>query len=551
MGKRVWLALWLIAALAISGIPASGRAAASLPPIVAQHWIIVEVRTGAVIAERSAREPVAMASLTKVMTAVVALERGDLEGPVRIVPEDLVGESSAGLTAGQVVTLRTLLYGLLLRSGNDAAMAIARAVGGSPDREDPAARQRLVTWMNEKAADLGLRQTMFRNPHGLDEPGHYSTAYDLAQLTRYALADPTFVEMFGSRDYEGEGFSWQHTNRLPLRYPGVIGGKTGWTDEAGLCLIEVAERAGKELIVVLLGSTFEAWYDDAATLLDYGWTRVDPLEDASDAQRLFDWWWRRTDDAVARGVSERSWVWGQPLGPLEWERYDDADGGRRLVRYYEKGRMELTHPEDVVDARWRVTGGRLAWELLSGWQQVGDRAYRWRGPSRAAVAGDPESPISYGTLGRLLAEPAHQPDGVVTARLLADGSRVEDPLLARYDVRYGTPFEETGHGIASVFVPWLEQRGLVWAGDRLRREPLFHSWLAIMGFPITEPYWVRVPIAGVERDVLVQCFERRCLTYTPSNPPAWRVEMGNIGLHYRQWLNEWPAAATVGGKRLA
>jgi len=522
----------LIVALAIP-IPVR---ADSLPEVVAQHWIIMDAETGQIVAERAARQPVAIASLTKVMTAVVALERGALDQPVTIVPEDLIGESSAELRAGQVVTLRTLLYGLLLRSGNDAAMAIARAVGGSPDAEDPAARQRFVTWMNAKAVELGLQATSFRNPHGLDEPGHVSSAYDLARLTRVALADPVFVEIFGAASYHGEGFSWRHTNRLSERYPGIIGGKTGWTDEAGLCLIEVAERAGKTAIVVLTGSTLAAWYDDAAKLLDYGWTKLDRLAGPADAERLFDWWWRRTEDPVARGLVVRTWLWGPALGPVEWEAYADAPDGKRLVRYYEKGRMELTHPDRAVDARWRVTGGRLAWELLTGWQQIGDETYVQRKPAAIAVAGDPGNPVTYALLGTLLAAPSGPADEPVTARLFPDGTVVHDVELARYGVRYGAVFRETNHGVASIFANWLEQRGSVWAGYRLREEPLFSPWIAVVGYPISEPYWVRVPVRGVEQDVLVQCFERRCLTFTPANPPGWQVEMGNIGAHYRQWV---------------
>jgi hypothetical protein len=134
----------------------------------------------------------------------------------------------------------------------------------------------------------------------------------------------------------------------------------------------------------------------------------------------------------------------------------------------------------------------------------------------------------------------------VTARLLPDGSVVYEPERERFGVRYGAPFAETGHGIASVFEEWVAQRGLVWAGDRLRAEPLFSPWIAVLGLPVTEPYWIHVPVNGVMQDVLVQCFERRCLTYTPANAPGWQVEMGNIGLHYRTWI----AGALVGAARV-
>lgn len=133
-----------------------------------------------------------------------------------------------------------------------------------------------------------------------------------------------------------------------------------------------------------------------------------------------------------------------------------------------------------------------------------------------------------------------QPPGtageVITIQLLPDGSHVQRPELAEFGVRYGQAFTETGHGMASIFAEWVEQRGLVRVGERLREEPLFSPWVALLGYPVTEPYWIRVPVGGVQRDVLVQCFERRCLTFTPANAPEWQVEMGNIGVHYRMWV---------------
>ncbi|MFN3336286.1 MAG: D-alanyl-D-alanine carboxypeptidase family protein [Thermomicrobium sp.] len=550
MSRVVALRLLVLLCVLAFQIPVSPGVRAE-PAVVARHWIIMDAVDGTVVAEHAARQPVAIASLTKVMTALVALERGSLDLKVTIVPEDLIGESSAGLVAGQTVTLRTLLYGLLLRSGNDAAMAIARGVGGSPEAEDPFARQRFISWMNAKAAELGLHHTRFVNPHGLDAPGHVSSALDMARLTRVALADARFVEIFGAREYYGEGFMWRHTNKLPERYPGIVGGKTGWTDEAGLCLIEVAERAGRTLIIVLTGSTFESWYDDAAKLLDLGWIMVDPLDGPEDAARLFQWWWRRTDDPIAQNLAQRTWLWGPPLGSVEWEPYVEAPGGRRLVQYFEKGRMELTYPDRPVDGRWRVTGGRLAWELMTGWQQVGDSTLRWRHPAQIAVAGDPGNAFTYALLGSMMQAAAGRPGEVVTARLDADGNVWDEPELVRYAVRYGEPFPETGHRVASVFAAWFEQRGPVWAGTYLREEPLFSPWVALVGLPVTEPYWVRVQVNGVQRDVLIQCFERRCLTYTPSNPPGWEVEMGNIGVHYRQWIQTGMVGTLAASVRLS
>jgi hypothetical protein len=507
------------------------------PAVVATHWIVMDADTGRVLESARPHDRTAMASLTKVMTALVALERGDLNQQVLIVESDLIGESSAGLEAGEQVTLRTLVYGLLLRSGNDAAMAIARAVGGSPQDDDPAARARFVGWMNDKAAELSLAGTRFANPHGLDEEGHYSTVYDLAVLTRAALDHPILVAVLGADRYEADGVVYRQSNRLPERYPGVVGGKTGWTDHAGLCLIEVAERAGHRLIVVLIGSTLEHWYDDAAKLLDYGWALLDPPVSDEATERLFRWWWARVDGPVEAGLVRRSWVWGAPLGALVHEPYASASGDWRRVQYFEKGRMEVTDPLTVVDARWRVTGGRLAWELITGQRQVGEGAFVTLRPARLPVAGDPgSSGPTYATLRPLLSAPAAPAGTPVTLRLDSDGQARADPSLERYQVTAGEPVPETGHGVASVFADFLKTRGPVLVNGWLREEPLFDPAFALLGLPITEPYWVTVPVGGQSRDVLVQCFERRCLTYTPDNPPGWRVEMGNIGVHYRQWL---------------
>ena len=523
------------------------------PAVTARHWIVMDANSGHVLDGARPNERTAMASLTKVMTALVALERGELDQQVLIVESDLIGEASAGLRPGQRATLRTLLYGLLLRSGNDAAMAIARAVGGSPLDDDPAARARFVGWMNEKASKLSLAHTRFTNPHGLDEDGHFSTVYDLAVLTRRALADPVFVTMLGADQYGAEGVVYRHTNQLRERYPGILGGKTGWTDNAGLCLIEVAERAGHRLIVVLIGSTFEHWYEDAARLLDYGWTLLDPPVSDEATQRLFAWWWARVDEPVAAGLVERTWLWGAPLGQLVYEPYNDAPGGWRRVQYFEKGRMEITDPLAIVDARWRVTGGRLAWELITGQRQLGEGVFVTRRSAEFPVAGDlGAGGPTYAMLRPLLSAPAVPAGTPLTLRLGPDGQVRTDQRLEQYQVTAGEPVPETGHGIASVFADFLETRGPVLVGGLLREEPLFEPTVALVGLPITEAYWVTVLVHGRRREVLVQCFERRCLTYTPDNPPGWRVEMGNIGLHYVQWLQtDWTAGRCVSCHRIS
>ncbi|MBX6342947.1 MAG: D-alanyl-D-alanine carboxypeptidase, partial [Thermomicrobiaceae bacterium] len=303
--------------------PAPGRAA---PRVAARTWVLLDGDSGVVLAGHDPHARVAMASLTKVMTALVALEHLPPGQRVRVVGSDLVGESSAMLAAGEDLSLATLLHGLILRSGNDAAMALARAAGGSPLADDPAARDRFVGWMNDRARSLELADTHFANPHGLDAPGHYSSAYDLAVITRAALANAAFLGPFGAASYDGDGHHYERMNKLPERYPGILGGKTGWTDDAGLCLIEVAQRGDRRLIMVLLGSTFERWYDDAADLLNYGWTLPRPALTPEAAGAVFAWWRARTDGPVAAGRAQRTWLWGQPLDAPRLEAPPGAPG---------------------------------------------------------------------------------------------------------------------------------------------------------------------------------------------------------------------------------
>jgi serine-type D-Ala-D-Ala carboxypeptidase (penicillin-binding protein 5/6) len=506
--------------------------------VLAPYWVIVDAESGAVLDHESKDTRVAMASLTKTMTGLLAAEQFDLNRLVTIVESDLVGEASIYLEAGDVITMRTLLHGLLMRSGNDAAMAIARAVGGSPHADDPAAREQFIGMMNQRARELGMSNTSFRNPHCLDEPFHYSTAYDLSLRTQAVLTHPTLVAAFGATTYSGDGRTFQHSNQLAKTYPNIIGGKTGWTDDAGLCLIEVAERDGRRLIVVLLGSTFERWYADAAELLDYGWSIPQPANGVLGGRVVFEWWRARTDGPVEQGIVERSWLWGPTsITPVRYEAYHDAPDGSRLVHYFDKGRMEVTDPNAYINSGWYVTGGHLATELITGQQQIGDNAFVYRGPAHVPVAGDVTTlGPTYANFAQIRRNPQLDAGDTVTQTMSHTGQLGNDSALTRYDVEVGPSDPLTGHGVASVFDAYLDQDSeVVFRGEVVTRR-LFDPRYAIVGLPITDPVWVHVPVKGMPRDVLVQCFERRCLTYTPSNPEEWRVEMGNIGQHYLRWL---------------
>jgi D-alanyl-D-alanine carboxypeptidase (penicillin-binding protein 5/6) len=160
-----------------------------------------------------------------------------------------------------------LLYGLLLPSGNDAAVAIARNLAGSSEA--------FVDRANARITELGLNDTALINPHGLDAHLHYSSARDLAAATLFVLrTQPDFARISGALDHTAEGHELYQTNDLHVTYPGLIAGKTGVTDEAGFCLMEVAERNGQRVITVLLGSTPDAWYADAEILLDFGFATL-------------------------------------------------------------------------------------------------------------------------------------------------------------------------------------------------------------------------------------------------------------------------------------
>jgi D-alanyl-D-alanine carboxypeptidase len=241
------------------------------PDVVAARAIVVDAHTGDILYDKRANDPAPMASLTKLFTAFVAIETTPLDRPMTVNDSDLVGEASMGLSAGESIVFETLLHGMLLPSGNDAAHAIARNLGAQPGDTDVQATQRFIDRANARVATLGLHGTRLANPHGLDEDDHFSTARDIAGLTIYALEhEPAFAATISADVYEGDGHAITNTNRLLGAYDGLIGGKTGVTDNAGYCLMQVAERDGRRIVAVLLGSNSDAWYADAEALLDYG-----------------------------------------------------------------------------------------------------------------------------------------------------------------------------------------------------------------------------------------------------------------------------------------
>ncbi len=267
------LAVWLVGLLlALSFAPLLAHAAplSDLPTTGAHAAVLVDYNTGRILYAKLPHDIKAIASTTKIMTAMLAIEHGNLDDVITATDDDVVGESSMGLVSGEKQTLHDLLYGMLLPSGNDAAMALARYVGNKltepADEKDPI--KRFVNLMNQEAAKLGMHDTHYANPHGLDDSQHTSSAYDLATITWYALHNPTFAEVVGATSYTIPGHYLLNTNELLTRYPGADGVKTGLTDNAGLCLVGTASRNGQRLISVVLNSP--SWYDDSKAMLDYG-----------------------------------------------------------------------------------------------------------------------------------------------------------------------------------------------------------------------------------------------------------------------------------------
>lgn len=232
----------------------------------AQSCILLDAYTGEILYRHNIDERLPMASTTKIMTALIALERGKLDEAYTI-PASACGieGSSLYLAAGEVFTLRELLYGLMLESGNDAAEAIALCVGGT--------KEAFVAAMNEKAAELGLSDTHFDNPHGLSSETHFTTARELAHLTAYALENADFRQIVSTKRYTIEATEkhaaryFINHNRLLGSFPSCIGVKTGYTLASGRCLVTASEHDGGRYVVVTLNDRDD--FADHRVLLTY------------------------------------------------------------------------------------------------------------------------------------------------------------------------------------------------------------------------------------------------------------------------------------------
>lgn len=256
------LAVLLSAAL----LTLSASAVSTLPDTSAKAMIVLHAESGAVLAEKNANTPMLIASTTKLMTALTAIDIAAPEREITVLPEwTAVEGSSMYLRAGGCYTLRELLEGLLLASGNDAALAIAGSLGGGA----------FIDRMNRKAEALGLTASHFANPHGLDDAEHYSSAHDLAVIMAAALQNDVLAGILSMRSTVIHGVSYVNHNKLLWSCPGVTGGKTGYTKAAGRCLVTSCERDGLRLICVTLSDAND--WKDHTSLYDWAYVSFAPL----------------------------------------------------------------------------------------------------------------------------------------------------------------------------------------------------------------------------------------------------------------------------------
>lgn len=237
-----------------------------IPQITAKSALIYDLTSKKVLFSKSPERKLPMASLAKIMTAIVAIESLKKDDQYIVAKEDLVGENSMGLSQGEVLSLEELLYGLILSSGNDAAETLASNF--------PQGRENFIIAMNNKAKALGLKDTHFTNPTGLEGDGdQYTTAYDLLVVTNYALQFPLFKKVAGTLDYHipysenHKEFYLENETNLLTSYPGVMGIKDGYTSEAGLCLVTYLNFKDRKIIGIILGSDNRR--QEMKDLLDY------------------------------------------------------------------------------------------------------------------------------------------------------------------------------------------------------------------------------------------------------------------------------------------
>ena len=261
--------------------------------------------------------------------------------------------------------------------------------------------------------------------------------------------------------------------------------------------------------------------------------------------------WQRADLPVAEGRATRSWTWGPKSLNTRFEPLVEGKGGMRQVQYYDKSRMEINNPDSDPNSQWYVSNGLLVVEMIGGKLQLGANTFEQREPARIPVAGDiitlnpgPRPGNNTPTYAALAAvasleqgQNAAQPRiGQPVSEVLGPDGRTAGDTSVRQNEQPRIRYYEniTRHNVPDVFYDYMNATGLVYENGQYRQGPVF-NWIYTVGYPITEPYWITIEIKGQQYQVMMQAFQRRLLTYNPANPPAWRVEMGNVGAQYYEW----------------
>lgn len=349
MSRRVFVLLSLLllcsSTASAQANPTEAAAARSFPTPPVRAWaaLVMDASAGTVMAAVNAHLRLPMASTTKIMTALVALQRGQLTDVIRVPRTAFNYESDAtvmGLRPGQVVTLRVLLYGLLLPSGADAANTIAIHYGGS--------EAGFVSLMNQEAAMLGMRDTHYVNAHGLTAPNHYSSAYDLAVLAEYVSYLPDLMKIVGAQSYTWQGHMLVNANKVLFWYRGLDGIKPGYTYRAGICQVLDARRGGRHIVVVLLHTP--DLVIDARNLLNFGlrdfsWQNSDYpgdtpslAESGQDRDGLYEYY--PASGHYLRGKFRATFDADGGLQALGFPRTEPLSEGRTRVQYFQNGALE-------------------------------------------------------------------------------------------------------------------------------------------------------------------------------------------------------------------
>lgn len=271
-GYKRTVYIFLCMSILLAAVFGVGSADSKSIKISATSGILIDSFSGRVLFEKNAYQRLSMASTTKIITAITAIENSVLTDVVTVSKKAAEVEgSSMWLAEGEKITMENLLYGLMLNSGNDAAIAIAEHISGSEEE--------FAKLMNQLAEKIGTENTNFENPHGLDSKEHYTTSRDLAMITRYAMQNQKFAEIVASKTktVPNEGTAWDRTltnhNKLLFMYEGANGVKTGYTKKTGRCLVSSAERDGIKLIAVTINAPDD--WNDHKNMLDYGFSNYE------------------------------------------------------------------------------------------------------------------------------------------------------------------------------------------------------------------------------------------------------------------------------------